>query len=377
MLSHNIKYNLLVTLRTKETLFWSLLFPIALATFMFLAFGKINKLTEDMKAIDVAVVDIDKNEMFKEVVDEVSDGDSALLAPEYVSEESAKKLLDDDKVFGILYVNEDISLTVKNNGLEQTIIESFINRYMQTQKTVMSIAETNPAAVAQAVDTLTSDTSYYKECRTTDGNTDNLINFFYAIFAMSCLFSSFTGISGVLRLQANLSPLGQRRCVAPTRKLTNVFTIFFTNELIQFTIECITLVYMTFVLKLDFGDKIPGMLLLLFLGSSLGLSMGMFIGALPKPVSEGGKTAVGVSVSMALSVLADLCVNGIMDAINHTAPIINKINPAALISDSFYALNTYESYDRYFNNIICMLIITAVLFVSTIMMIRRNRYASI
>ena len=42
MLFHNIKYTFLSMIRTKEVIFWSLVFPLALATFMYLAFGKIN-----------------------------------------------------------------------------------------------------------------------------------------------------------------------------------------------------------------------------------------------------------------------------------------------------------------------------------------------
>ena len=42
MLFHNIKYTFLSMIRTKEVIFWSLVFPLVLTTFMYLAFGKIN-----------------------------------------------------------------------------------------------------------------------------------------------------------------------------------------------------------------------------------------------------------------------------------------------------------------------------------------------
>ena len=57
MLFHNIKYTFLSMIRTKEVIFWSLVFPLALATFMYLAFGKINEVTENLETIDVAVVE--------------------------------------------------------------------------------------------------------------------------------------------------------------------------------------------------------------------------------------------------------------------------------------------------------------------------------
>ena len=103
----------------------------------------------------------------------------------------------------------------------------------------------------------------------------------------------------------------------------------------------------------------------------------MFIGSLPKPVSEGAKMGIGTAISMILSVMADLCANGVKNLIEHTAPIVNRINPAALITDSFYSLNTFDSYERYCRNIITLVVMSAVFLSLTIIMMRRNRYASI
>ena len=134
---------------------------------------------------------------------------------------------------------------------------------------------------------------------------------------------------------------------------------------------------MIFILGINFGDKYAAIILLLLIGSSLGLSMGMFIGALSKPAGEGIKMGIGISVSMIMSVLADLCANGIQDAIEHTIPVINRINPAALMTDSFYALNTFDNYERFTRNMVILVIITSALLTGAISMIRRNRYASI
>ena len=126
-----------------------------------------------------------------------------------------------------------------------------------------------------------------------------------------------------------------------------------------------------------FGNQFAAIILLLLNGSSLGLSMGMFIGALSKPAGEGIKMGIGISVSMIMSVLADLCANGIQDSIEHTIPVINRINPAALMTDSFYALNSFDNYERFTRNMVILVIITSALLTGAISMIRRNRYASI
>ena len=377
MLFHNIKYTFLSMIRTKEVIFWSLVFPLALATFMYLAFGKINEVTENLETIDVAVVESVQNEMFDKILVEVSNGESPLLNPMKMNSQDAVSALDGKEVDGIIHVDDTISLSVRENGLNATILSSFVDRYLQNEATLTQIVKNNPLALNSAIEALSDDTSYFKEEKLTDGNPDNLSNYFYAVFAMSCLFASFTGISSVFSIQGNLSPLGQRSCVAPTKKLHVVLTLFLTNEIVQFAIELITFAYMSLVLGLDLSNKYPALFLLLFVASSFGLTMGMFIGSLKKPVTEGAKMGIGVAISMALSVMADLCVSGLMNTIEHTVPIINRLNPAALISDSFYALNTYSDYSRYTSNMVNLSAMTLILFTLTILTVRRNRYASI
>ncbi len=376
MFFHNLRYNLLYSLRSKVSLFWTFVFPLALSTFMFMAFGKIYETTEKFKPVPVGIVTVNENEIFNKVLDEVS-GDDGLIIPKNMTDENAVDALGDGDIYGIIYVDDNISLSINENGIEQTILSSFLDRYIQTESVIMQIAEINPANIQAAVDKLKYGTLNYRELTVSDGNSDNLVNYFYAILAMSCLFASFIGITSTLNLQANLSALGVRRSIAPTHKTTLILASFISNLVIQFTVECLALLYMIFILGINFGDKYAAIILLLLIGSSLGLSMGMFIGALSKPAGEGIKMGIGISVSMIMSVLADLCANGIQDAIEHTIPVINRINPAALMTDSFYALNTFDNYERFTRNMVILVIITSALLTGAISMIRRNRYASI
>jgi len=80
---------------------------------------------------------------------------------------------------------------------------------------------------------------------------------------------------------------------------------------------------------------------------------------------------------MAFSVFADLVAHGLMALVEKHVPIVNDINPAALIADSFYALNIYSTYDRFFENIIKLTVLTVICGVVCYFMVRRNRYASI
>ena len=60
---------------------------------------------------------------------------------------------------------------------------------------------------------------------------------------------------------------------------------------------------------------------------------------------------MGTAVTMTFCFLSGLMVGDMRMNIENSCPIINKINPAALITDSFYALEIYDTYDRFLTNI--------------------------
>ena len=58
-------------------------------------------------------------------------------------------------------------------------------------------------------------------------------------------------------------------------------------------------------------------------------------------------------------------------------PIINLINPASMITDGFYALYYYDTLDRYFFNVISLIIVSLVMMGLSFISLRRQKYDSI
>ena len=59
------------------------------------------------------------------------------------------------------------------------------------------------------------------------------------------------------------------------------------------------------------------------------------------------------------------------------APLLNRINPAALISDALYSLVVYPSYTRFFTNIAGLLLLSALFCLGGLALVRRKKYASL
>ena len=193
---------------------------------------------------------------------------------------------------------------------------------------------------------------------------------------MGCLYGCFIGFGAAISLQANLTALAARRCVTPTHKLKLVLSEQIVSFFLGYVDVVILLLYLRYVLKLDFQGQMGRMLVICFLGSLIGVSMGIFVGSLGK-MKEGVKIGIILGISMVCSFLAGLMNNTMKDIVEKHAPFINRINPAALISDAFYCINVYDDLARYHRSLITLAVMGVVLVTSSFLLIRRERYDSI
>ena len=103
MFRHILRYGLLSLLRTREIVFWTLIFPFALTTFMYFAFSNIFSTTEQFHAIPVAVVRQSENKAFTQILDMLSaEGENQILQVQRKEKAQAEKMLQDGDVKGIL-----------------------------------------------------------------------------------------------------------------------------------------------------------------------------------------------------------------------------------------------------------------------------------
>lgn len=80
-----------------------------------------------------AAVEISENPVFHTVTDKISESENPLLEVTYTDKENALTLLKEQKVKGIIWLDEDISLSVASDSIEATILESFLNQYKRQE----------------------------------------------------------------------------------------------------------------------------------------------------------------------------------------------------------------------------------------------------
>lgn len=372
---HLIKYDILVKIKNFNAIFWSLFFPLILGTLFYFAFGQIDE--ADFEAVPAAVVaGEDADTVFMDFLKSISDSEEPLIQLKEMSQTEAAEALNSHKISGIFVVNEAPSLTVSRNGLEESILQSLLESYENGKKTLTTVALTHPEGMEAAIEQMSEYTELVQQVslggKTTDGNAQ----FFYALIAMACLYGAFIGFGSAITLQANLTALAARRCVTPTHKLTLIVSEMLSSFLLHFFNLLVLLTYMRYILHLNFNGQFPDMLLVSMIGGMIGVAMGIFIGSIGR-MGEGIKVGILLAISMSCSFLAGLMNNTMKNIVEQHVPVINRINPAALISDAFYCINVYNDTARYTRNLITLSIMCVVLIFASFCLVRRERYDSI
>lgn len=378
MFLHNLKYEILQSLRVKDVLVWLIIFPIVLGTFFKIVFTDLWDKTEVFDTVPVAVVETSEDKIFHSVIDEIESSDSPLLKVTYTDKDKAMKLLEDKKITGIIFIeNGEKSLTVASeSGTNETIVKSFLEQYMVQEKIITDTVKNDPARLNEVISVLSDSSSYVENIPLTEGDPDPYTSYFYNLIAMVGLFGSITGLHIAINNQANLSPIGARRNCSPTPKLVSILAALIGSFIVQAICVIISVSYIAFVLKVDFGARLPLVYVSGIIGGITGVSMGFFVGSFGN-MSEGIKVGISMAFSMICCFLSGLMVGNMKAILAEKAPWVNEINPAALISDSFYCLDVYSDYDRYIRKSVTLLIICAAFILTGSLLTRRKKYASV
>ena len=138
----------------------------------------------------------------------------------------------------------------------------------------------------------------------------------------------------------------------------------------------ISITFITLVLGVDFGSRLPLVYLSGACGGIMGVAMGFFLGSVGR-MSPGARSGFVMALNMTLCFLSGYIIAGIKGMLEIHAPIVNDLNPAAIICDSFYYLNMDAGLERFAGQLLRMGIFTAVFVALGFLLTRRKKYASL
>ena len=383
MFFHNFKYTLKTLFRKKSLMFWTFAFPLFMATFFNMAFADIIE-DDQLKVIDIAIINNDEfnnNKLYKETFKNLSDKDNKdrLFKTKYTSKEKAKKLLEDGKIEGYLELNKnEPKLTFQSNGINQTIIKYVVDEIHDTEKMIMTMQIDYSKGLVNIEEKIDNylNSNEIKLVNKANDNLDYMMIEYYTLIAMTCLYAGSIGMIAIGETLPYLKGNGKRTSISPAKKSSIVFGSVLASFIVQLMTLGLLYLYTIFVLNINYGDDIGYIILLSLIGSLAGISMGLLLGTHLKS-SESTKTGIMIAITMAGCFFSGMMGVGMKYVIDKNMPIINKINPANMITDGFYALYYYTSYNRYWLNVISLLIFSAIAITLSCIKIGRARYDSI
>lgn len=392
MFFHNFKYTVKILFRDKMLIFWTFAFPIILGAFFYMAFSNIEN-SEKLDIIDIAVVENDEfsdsavwKESFAALGDEKSD--NRLFSVRYVNREEAENLLSEKEISGYFMLSEGKPfVAVSSDGINETILKYVTEEISQTEKIVGNLAEYQlknsfpedmnafyAGLYSEVLEIINSENSGIKNV--SGENLSYTMIEFYTLIAMTCLYGGILGMTAVNQNLANMSSKGKRSSVSPVSKGKVILSSVAAGYAVQLIGLILLFLFTVFVLGVDYGNNLPLIILLAVCGSFAGLSMGVAIAVLVK-AGEGTKIGISISVTMAGCFLSGMMGITMKYIIDKNIPILNRINPANMITDGLYSLYYYDTADRYILNIVSLLVFAFIMIALSMFGLRRQKYDSI
>ena len=353
-------YNLKITFKNRELVFWTFAFPIILVTLFFAAFSDI-KTAMEYNPVKTAVIKNENSQIYPiylQIFESLSTGDDKLIDTSYYeTKEEAMDKLHDGEVRGIIIFRDESSfpeLITEESEVDLTILQNILTEIEQS------------IIAGRRFDTPTITNIYKAEGGLT------MIEY-YSLIAMACLYGGMIATKALDKNLANMTASGKRIAVSAISKSKIIFSTLVSSYITQLIGLAILFCYMTLVLKIDFGANLPYIIVFTAIGALFGLTLGTFVSAVFR-VKEDAKDGILTGFTMLGCFFAGMMGPQMKYLVDSSLPIINKINPVAIITDGYYALSVYGPNERYFLDILSLLIYCAALSVVSVIILRRQKY---
>ncbi len=386
MFFHNFNYTLKTLFKNKILIFWTYAFPIILGLLFYFAFSDIEK-GETFKVIPIGIVENQaflENTLYKETFQVLGEEGSKtqIFSIRYEDEETCQSLTNKKEIVGYLNLENEAKLVISENGIDETTFKFVIEEIEEKKALFNHLIEMNQ-------DSIRNDASFVaqiyekvmaNQVSSIQDDSKSHLSYtmieYYTLIAMACLYGGILGMYAINQKLANMSSNGKRVSVAPIQKIKLIGSSALASYVTLLIGVLLLFLFTVFVLHVDYGDSIFYVLLLILFGSLAGLAFGLFISVLLKK-NENTKIGIIIAGTMFCSVLSGMMGITMKYVIDKNVPILNKINPANMITDGFYALYYYDTPERFFMNLISLILFSLVLFFISIVILRGEKYDSI
>jgi len=390
MFYQNLKYSLKILLRNKALIFWTFAFPIILGLFFNLAFQNIEK-KEQLQVIDIAIInsnDYNNNKIVKESLNELTKGKNKLFNIQLTDEKTSKDLLKNNKITGYLTFKENqVNITVKNSGVEETILKQVLEQIQTNSKIINKKVEKEISEQVATNKKINYEQIYQNALSLINKNDIKINNIsnknlsytmieYYTLIAMACLYGALISMFIINYQLPNMNSTGKRISASPINKTKQLISSLLSAYIVQIIGLLLLFLFTIFILKVDYGKNLLYVIITSLCGALSGLSLGVATSTLFK-TNENAKTGIIIAITMLFCFLSGMMGITMKYIIDKNIPLLNMINPANMITDALYSLYYYNTFDRFYKDILSLLIFSFIMIIISIKGLRRQKYDNI
>lgn len=370
MLKRNYIYQLKELFRVKMVMFWNLFFPMMLATIMAVSFSNLDA-ANMVGTINVGT----DNEIFKQSIRLMEEGGDTIFKLIDVSDPQVA--VADGEITGYFY-SDGSKLLIKEDNLKSSVLINVLNIFRHKTELIKEAGKggfMTPENSSNVINELTKMDNYVESDFDASGKS-GVNTFYYAMLAMVCLGATTTGATAVSKMN-NLPEniFAKRLLISPVSKMDQIITRLSSTLTVNLFQTFVVLGYMVLILKVDFGSKTGFLLLGVVIGTVFGLLLGIVISLL---LNKGEDVVIGVCTAFYLSsvFLAGMMHQNIPQILEEKLPIINRINPATIISKYYYTLYYFDDVGEIMERLTVLVIATAIAAVFAFILARRRENAN-
>lgn len=390
MFYQNLKYSLKILLRNKALIFWTFAFPIILGLFFNLAFQNIEK-KEQLQVIDISIInsnDYNNNKIVKESLNELTKGKNKLFNIKLTDEKTSKDLLKNNKIIGYLTFKENqVNITVKNSGVEETILKQVLEQIQTNSKIINKKVEKEISEQVATNKKINYEQIYQSALSLINKNDIKINNIsnknlsytmieYYTLIAMACLYGALISMFIINYQLPNMNSTGKRISASPINKTKQLISSLLSAYVVQIIGLLLLFLFTIFILKVDYGKNLLYVIITSLCGALSGLSLGVATSTLFK-TNENAKTGIIIAITMLFCFLSGMMGITMKYIIDKNLPLLNMINPANMITDALYSLYYYNTFDRFYKDILSLLIFSFIMILISIKGLRRQKYDNI
>lgn len=378
-----LTYFLKMIIRNKTALFWGFFFPVALMLLFKITFGNIVSTENSLGERNVAVVLQGEGlyqENFKAMMDEIAEGtgtDELNIKVEYTDLDTAAEKLDSKKV-DFYYVVSDEEVEV-HLGEKYGIATGMIAREIaDTYKVNMDIIDecmtSDPSKMEEVAQSLQERISYIS-LEDKEG-IDIYMWYYISTLVMGILFDYSSGIRVLATIRADVSGSAMRVAISSSSKTKMVLSCLLAQLILSLSKTAVHILFMQFVIGIDILSKAGLVAIGIASATVFSICLGILLGMFFKGDAQARENKSLGFVMLSVFISGEMIVT-LPGYIEKFAPIVNRINPATLFNKIFYRILLCENTGDLMTNIAIITAASVLMLVVSIIILRRETYASL